>query len=370
MGSDTVRTLLRERFDRNLGILLRQYDVDGKIQYAVVNKKPDSKNDSAFEMPIYAHICITDRCNLSCPYCYANDLNSRNGNMSKDSVLGLLEILNAVNIFAITWTGGEPFCHPSIQTFVEKAYSYSIPQTILTNGTCIPDEFIKNGPHKFMLYQFSLNNAYSFSTYDIQCHNAIYNNIRICNAEKIDNILTIILEPQDINSIDQLIRELIENDIHKVRFGYYMPVGQKPLNFNNYFHSLSRSIPDYITVRNLYRDQIDIYYQFDSLSGINPFIPSRFSMCEAGTTLLYIDNDGESYPCPLFKSDSSFRCGNIFNSSIEEIWNAEPMNSLRNIRACPNCSDLCKGWCRAIKYFSEKTIYGVGTACRKKLEIN
>ena len=33
-------------------------------------------------------------------------------------------------------------------------------------------------------------------------------------------------------------------------------------------------------------------------------------MCEAGTTELYIDNNGDVYPCPLLKSYSFLYCGN------------------------------------------------------------
>lgn len=88
-------------------------------------------------------------------------------------------------------------------------------------------------------------------------------------------------------------------------------------------------------------------------------------MCEAGTTLLYIDNNGDAYPCPLFKSDREFLCGNVQRDDWREIWDAEPMKKLRAIPECRDCDYLCNVWCRAIKYFYNRKLTGRGLYCLK-----
>ena len=66
--------LLRERFDSNMNACIRLYELEnGKSQYTVQYAGARPEKIVNLEKPMYAHICITNRCNLACPYCYAND---------------------------------------------------------------------------------------------------------------------------------------------------------------------------------------------------------------------------------------------------------------------------------------------------------
>lgn len=69
-----MRTLLRVRDDHNLGQKIRLYQIDNNsIQYTFQQIAREPKCTSHMELPIFAHISLTDRCNLNCPYCYAKD---------------------------------------------------------------------------------------------------------------------------------------------------------------------------------------------------------------------------------------------------------------------------------------------------------
>ncbi|MGB7605366.1 MAG: SPASM domain-containing protein, partial [Lutisporaceae bacterium] len=124
-------------------------------------------------------------------------------------------------------------------------------------------------------------------------------------------------------------------------------------------------------------DDLQIKYK-NKISIFNPFVKSdyqqdmlgrRSKLCEAAFTRMYIDNNGESYPCPLFKENSKMYCGNIFKDSLKQIWNSEAMNSLRNISTdttgCSDCGQVCSYWCRAITYATTGSLSKHSILCRQ-----
>lgn len=101
-----MKKLLREKYDANLGIKLRMYQTENGIKYAIVPEHQPYMAPISFELPIYAHVSITDNCNLKCPYCYALDGNRIHGNMSFEKIETLINLFDKKDIFSVTWTGG------------------------------------------------------------------------------------------------------------------------------------------------------------------------------------------------------------------------------------------------------------------------
>lgn len=364
-----MKELLREKYDSNLGIKLKMYQTEKGIEYGAIPSLQRPINPKSFELPIYAHVCITDMCNLKCPYCYASDGNRIQGNMDFERIESLINLFDKNGVFSVTWTGGEPFCHPDLHKIISLTHSKSMIQTVLTNGTMIPTGFFEESPKTGILYQFSLNEAWSENLKDKENHYTVYHNISECNRNHIDNILTILLEPFSESKIERLFKELVENGVRKVRMSYKMPVGKcSSESFDEYFKSLIKSIPLYKKVYEKYKDKIFVHFQCDCIPANNKIIPVRFEMCEAGTTLIYIDNNGDVFPCPLFKSVPKLKCGNVFDDNWRELWNSAPMEELRSVTSCENCESKCLGWCRAIKFFSTNVLSGPGKACRKLIQ--
>ncbi|WP_217959921.1 radical SAM protein [Acutalibacter muris] len=363
-----MKTLLRAREDHNLGQMIRLYQIDDKnIQYTFqqIDSKPKCK--SHMEFPIFAHISLTDRCNLNCPYCYAKD-GKHLVEMSTTDVMDLINICDQNGVFSITWTGGEPFMRDDLLDILAEANKRNIYQSILTNGTYIPEVFWKSKPEKNINLQFSLNNAWSDDPVDSENHQKVYRNIRKCLEVGLNPILTIVLEPLSEEQIDALMQELIENRVPAARLGFLLPVGQgNNSSYSQYANEIKKTIPIYEAIRDKYRNQIKLLYQFDKRHHTTGPFPRRFSMCEGATTLMYIDSDGSVYPCPLLKSDSDFYCGDVFRQDWAELWDAKPMWKLRSINECPDCDYNCKVWCPAIKHFCGDGIKSLSRYCLKTL---
>lgn len=362
-GVTMGESILREVFDANLNCIIRLKQLEnGRTIFTVVCKGEMKENLKGLENPIFAHIRVTDKCNLNCPYCYTKD-QENTLDMNDDLLNRVIDMCNTYGIINITWTGGEPFLRPNMCDVIKRTHSYGIRQTILTNGTltnCLIDAHI---PITNINFQISLNNIWNdFSGNEIVIRNASY-----LVENGYDVLMTVLLEPVEIEKYENLVKKLIENHIPMVRFGIEIPIGglkgKQLLDYQLQIKKMEKSLNE---LRQRYQDKIIILYQTDKKKFYFTGFPRRFLICEAGTTELYIDNNGDVYPCPLLNSYKRFYCGNVFKDSWEKLWNALPMQEMRNIPECNNCSYNCLVWCRALKFAMDEKLDGKSYFCLKK----
>jgi molybdenum cofactor biosynthesis protein A len=88
----------------------------------------------------YLRLAVTDRCNLRCSYCMpAEGLNwlPRNGLLSYEEILVLLEAFHQAGITKLRFTGGEPFLRKDFMKLVESVFDKNWFEqiSITTNGT-------------------------------------------------------------------------------------------------------------------------------------------------------------------------------------------------------------------------------------------
>lgn len=359
------KILLRETYDKNLNEVIRLKGLEsGQSILAVIKKGKKVPNIQSLASPIFAHICVTDQCNLKCPYCYANDSTHTN-DMSYEQMIKLVDKCNDSGVLCITWTGGEPLTKKSFLDIVLYAHYYGIRQTILTNGTLVYRVIEENWPKDNINFQISLNNVWE--SYDNVSQIIKYTALLFRAGYSV--VLTIMLEPLQISRYEELFDELIENEIPATRLGYKMALGAAhDLDHSSYTRKIKKLIPDLIKMREKYCNKINIRFQFDKRDFVETGFPRRFIMCEAGTTQIYIDNNGDVYPCPLLKSYTWFYCGNIFLDSWSDVWNSKPMRFMREIPECSNCNYTCGVWCRALKYAADGSFYGKSNYCLKDFD--
>lgn len=358
--------ILRERTDKELNAVIRlRKNENGNVRFTVQKKNDDNHRIYSLEKPLFAHIRLTNKCNMNCPYCYAEE-NDKKIDMKDDDIYKLIDICDRNGIFNITWTGGEPFMHPQIANIINATYKTGINQTVLTNGTLISKNVLDKIPKdNNIVFQVSLNEAWNEDADILNLHEVILKNTQLLSTLGFDVIMTILLDNISIIKVEKLIKKLIKFKIPAVRFGLPVPTGRLELKENEYI-TLKKMFPLLFDLKSKYCNRINITLQFDRIKYNYSGFPKRFLMCEAGTTQIYIDNNGDVYPCPLLKSCQEFYCGNVFFDKWEELWNSSPMNRLRNISECENCEYNCTVWCRALKYFSTGTLEGQSQYCHKK----
>ncbi len=86
------------------------------------------------------NIMITKRCNLSCPYCFANDFVNKAGDMSLETLEQILEfILRDGSAKSVGLIGGEPSCHRQFGEILQRlTMEKRLEQvTLFTNGVLL-----------------------------------------------------------------------------------------------------------------------------------------------------------------------------------------------------------------------------------------
>lgn len=152
---------LREIRDDNLNETIRlKQKQNGDIYFAVLKNGEAVPNVTCLQRPIFIHIRVTNKCNLKCPYCYTQD-NSEKRSMSDEEITWLLSLCDKEGALNIIWTGGEPFAHEKMCEFINIAYRMKINQTVLTNGTLLTADILKELPTDNITLQISLNEIWS-----------------------------------------------------------------------------------------------------------------------------------------------------------------------------------------------------------------
>lgn len=142
--------------------------------------------------------------------------------------------------------------------------------------------------------------------------------------------------------------------ITKIKFGPLIPVGKATIDvgLDEYKKILVQILSEIESAR---RSNMTLVTQFDRPQ-VNKltttYLKREDLLCEGGRTLLYIDNNGDTYPCPLFKNFNDLNCGNILEKSLYEIWHGEVIKQYRDscegAKTCNTNRCICGAWCRGL----------------------
>lgn len=128
------------------------------LQYKEEEEQAGEKNISLENTYAYVYDCydkqdkifkvffeLTYACNLKCEHCYlSTDINSSKTKITLKRAKEVIDQLRELGVVDITFTGGELFNHPDALEIIEYACRYNFIISILTNGTLLNRNMIKN----------------------------------------------------------------------------------------------------------------------------------------------------------------------------------------------------------------------------------
>lgn len=97
--------------------------------------------------PLNAQIEITSRCNARCVFCsiWQKEYQKNcNGEMNTDDIKKILNEMNRLGVFVISWTGGEPTLRKDLPELLRYSQKLGMMNTVTTNGYYLYD-MIKAG---------------------------------------------------------------------------------------------------------------------------------------------------------------------------------------------------------------------------------
>ncbi len=89
-------------------------------------------------VPIFVTLCVTNRCNIRCVYCYAEYYDRNTQEIPKERIFELIDELHRLGTKYISLNGGEALLRTDIAEIVDKIKSKGLLCHLSTNGLLIP----------------------------------------------------------------------------------------------------------------------------------------------------------------------------------------------------------------------------------------
>lgn len=367
--------LLRKRYEKDIYGYIGLEKVFGRYIYTYKVYKDISENlpIQNFDNPLLAHVSITDKCNLHCPYCYARD-----GSYAKDMEFTeykhILDKLDKAEVLSVILTGGEPLLHPNINEILDYSISKKIAVLLLSNLTLLDTLNLSILKSPYLAFQISLNGIWNDDREQNEELMQTVHNYQRVKRLNVPIIVTVVIDNKRIN-LHKLFMFLEKYKITSVRFGLLINLGgcsQVEEQINEYL-SYVKEVTQEILKYKKYHPDVYFSLQTEFVEFADPYMARRATLCEAGISELFIDRNGDVYPCPLFKSFDIFYCGNLLNDSIKEVWNSFAMDKMREISlrqmGCEDCNNRCGVWCRGLVYSYTKKLSDKSLFCLKNMKV-
>ncbi|MGB8450996.1 MAG: radical SAM protein [Anaerocolumna sp.] len=246
------------------------------------------------------------------------------------------------------------FANENFVDLLEYGQHLGFYQNVLSNATMITDEQIERIKNLNIGFQTSFNGIWEKNKGEWLLNKAIDNTRKLLQSG-IKTIVTIIIKEYDEDKIKSIFDMCLENNIRNIRLGYELALGlNKEMDKIEYVKNGYRFNKNFEVIKEQYKGKLNISWQSEAKIRENDLFSKRMLLCEAGTSQIYIDNNGDAYPCPLFKSFNEFYGGNILCDNFRDVWYSENINKIRAFgldeTKCNDCDLICGSWCRGLMF--------------------
>jgi radical SAM protein with 4Fe4S-binding SPASM domain len=301
------------------------------------------------------HLNLTNKCNLKCIYCYADERDKKERNLGFKDYLNIIDSINNLSKNVdIVLTGGEPLLIKYALDVAEYAKNKGNQLHLLSNGLLINEDNVKKISELFDLVKISLDGSNS-TIHDMhRGEGSFYKTLK---------------------AVDLLVK-------NKAKVQISMTVTKKNINdmssMVNKFGSLLSFAPLFKAGRAKDHKRLSIagkeYYDaLTSIGNVNPLSylcssldrakKQRAMKCAIGDAEISISDTGDVYPCHLLHLPQ-FLAGNVKEKSLETIYQtSDNLKSCRqltvlNVKGCKKCDIrfICGGACRARAFYEKNKI--------------
>jgi radical SAM protein with 4Fe4S-binding SPASM domain len=309
------------------------------------------------------HLKLTDNCNLTCTYCYAES-----GARSSSPVLSLEElkrIADEIREFSgpvsYTLSGGEPLMHPDALELAEYLVAQGNSCALLTNGVPVNRKNAKKIAKLFDLIKISLDG----SSEEVNSKTRGFNSFRaVMKAYRllIDNGANVIINMTVCKSNISDIQNMLGLFGSRLSFQPLFKAGREREQSGNEVtgHEYYTALASVEGVKPMARIE-------DTLARLRG---TGSEKCPLADGEISISETGNVYPCQMLYEEQ-FCGGNALESPIGDIYRNsaafKPLRSLTidSVLGCSSCPirRLCGGACRARAYYETGDISASDNFC-------
>lgn len=297
-------------------------------------------------------ISITNKCNLKCSYCYERHLNTEYGCIYNETREKIADFINSKGTAERVYLfGGEPLLYKdTVKYYCETLNAKEF--VITTNGTLLDEEFIKWCAERKVIINMS--------------HDGIKCTERGVDTAVLDANLKLLLkyQPETLVQLvytEQTLPELYGNIM------YLKGLGVKKVSAAMDAFLVPE---DYDSFGDILREQwkkvseIEDLFVYEIAVKKKNIIEKKRSTCEICKKKVFINWDGNFYPCVQFQNIAEYRCGSVFTGiEAEKTREAHPDYSMVSER-CKGCEivEYCRNSCACRKMATTGTVRDISEA--------
>ena len=294
-----------------------------------------------FCFPIEMEVNPTNICNLNCSWCISKQYH-RNELLKIDTLKTFLRAFKKLGGKSIIWSGGgEPTCHPDFVTAVNESDKLGIEQGLMTNGF-FSDKILQVVGNTMKWIRISLDtlNRYKYKQMKgVDVLEKVIENIKISsnysaklvvnmNVSKINEneIFDVALKARQLGADGFQLRPVLPTLYHKT---IYIPPNME----------------DTIeTLNNLNTARFVSHVSYDKFEEM--LKPREYKSCTYHNFIGILNSNGDVSVCMYRLYEREFAFGNIYENSLDEIWNSQKRQEV--IKHCKDmdfskCQVCCKG---------------------------
>jgi radical SAM protein with 4Fe4S-binding SPASM domain len=306
---------------------------------------------------------ITERCNLRCNHCYRDSsLFNGESELSDEKCIQLIDQIKAIDAHMVLLTGGEPLLRKNVFDIVRRCKESGLRVGISTNGTVIDEDVawkIKisgadyvgisiDGREEFNDEFRGFKGASSLSWTAIERLNnlGVKTGVRFTITDENKNDLLYMLDKALKSGVK---RFCLYHLVYSGRGKDVVDIGPHAKRdimetFFNKARELSSIYEDFeVLTTDNHADGIYLSKMFADDEAVLRCIKAQGG-CSAGNRVVYLDSDGNVYPCQFLRDEP---LGNVCKRRLSDIWSDKGNEFLNMIR---DKERFLTGRCGACKY--------------------
>lgn len=310
-----------------------------------------------------AYLHVTQRCNLSCRFCYSEDegRNTLPDPTTKD-LCTAIDLLASLGCERLIVSGGEPFLRDDLPQVASHARDAGIEEVvILSNGLLLGEKDLRPLAETVDCIGIAFDGASPDSVAHLrgrQGYERLVSAVRLVREAGIKARVLPTIHAKNLQDMP-LYQELAQSLDASVGFSLLTDATCELGDF-----ALSAEQLRELGVASVRRGLPNN----DSAGEALPTIGARLS-CGAGVSTLSVAADGTVYPCHMLH-DPSLAMGNAFTDSPEKVMGGEVALmcrdlDVRSFKGCVDCDAryLCGGGCRARAFMDTRDLRGHDPYC-------
>ncbi|MCB7128963.1 MAG: methyltransferase domain-containing protein, partial [Candidatus Brocadiales bacterium] len=310
----------------------------------------------------YAHLSLdrlrelwihtNNSCNLSCTHCLVDSSPSGDKGLSTGTIMRVMDEARELGVRQFYFTGGEPFLRQDIFELIEHVLGHDDSTlTILTNGTVLDERKLKR-LQKFPVSRLRLQVSLDGSCPEINdpirgegSFHRIIDNIKRTVESGLSITVSTVIAPSNAEDVWQVTKLLAELGVRNHHLLFMHHRGRVSEDMDT-----SRPVPAsklIESIRKAKKVALETGIIIDNLSFIRMRVDSpaftRYDLSNACWDSLCLYSDGEVYPSAALAGHRGLSCGDVNESTLEEIWKKSPVcrqfrqATLRDKPACAEC---------------------------------